>query len=58
MMTLVGVIQLAMLSAVIGPERAPLTRLVGALEIGALGVWGLLVIRFVRNGTNRANRAP
>ena len=57
-MLIVGTIQLAMLSAVIGPERAPLTRLVGAVEMGALGVWGILIIRFVRNGPNRGNRSP
>jgi hypothetical protein len=46
----VGILQIAMLSAVIGPDRPPLSRSVGALEIGALIIWIVQMIRFVRAG--------
>ena len=54
-LVLVGIVQLAMVSAVIGPERPPITRAVAALEIGGLGIWTYQMIRFVRNGGTRAH---
>lgn len=47
-MTPVAIVQLAMISAAIGPDRAPLTRLIGAIEILVFGVWIALVSRLVR----------
>ena len=51
----VVVLQIVVLSAVIGPNRPPVTRVIGALEIGALGIWVIQMIRFVRGGRDGPN---
>ena len=52
-MSLVGIVQIAMVSAVVGPERAPLTRLICALETLALLTWVIYVIRLVDDRRKR-----
>lgn len=40
-------IQFLMVSAVTGPDRAPLTRLAGAIELVGLAIWIVWVGRFI-----------